>query len=81
MNAIASAIGFALVYLAEDPLLIWNYGVPAVMAAIGGTLFWLQFRHLDKEEDHLNLLPQGKFGGSDTEDNLAPGDKTADAHA
>jgi proton-dependent oligopeptide transporter, POT family len=57
MNAIASAIGFALVPLAEDPLLIWNYGIVAVLAAIGGSLFWLQFRDLDKEEDRLNLLP------------------------
>lgn len=62
MNAISSAIGIGLVYLAEDPLLVWNYGVVAVLAAVGGTLFWLQFRHLDHEEDHLNELPQGKFG-------------------
>ncbi|KAK4241423.1 POT family-domain-containing protein [Achaetomium macrosporum] len=63
MNAIASAIGFALVALAGDPLLIWNYGVVAVLAAVGGTMFWLQFRHLDKQEDELNMLPQGEVGG------------------
>ncbi|KAL2268712.1 hypothetical protein VTJ83DRAFT_3558 [Remersonia thermophila] len=62
MNAISSAIGFALVSLADDPLLVWNYGVIAVLAVIGGTMFWLQFRHLDKEEDRLNMLPKGEVG-------------------
>lgn len=42
---------------------MWNYGVIAVLAVIGGVLFWLQFRHLDHEEDHLNMLPKGQFGG------------------
>lgn len=63
MNAISSAIGFALVPLAEDPNLIWNYGVVAVMAAVGGTAFWLQFRDLDAEEDRLNMLPSSSSGG------------------
>ncbi|KAK4219607.1 peptide transporter-like protein [Rhypophila decipiens] len=72
MNAISSAIGFALVYLASDPYLIWNYGVVAVLAVIGGIAFWLQFRHLDQEEDHLNMLPKGQFGVK-PEDNNVPG--------
>ncbi|KAK4168100.1 POT family-domain-containing protein [Cladorrhinum sp. PSN259] len=63
MNAISSALGFALVGLADDPLLVWNYGVVAILAFIGGTCFWLQFRHLDKMEDELNLLPTGEVGG------------------
>lgn len=62
MNAISSAIGFALAPLADDPNLIWNYGVVAVLAAIGGTMFWIQFRHLDEQEDELNMLPTGEFG-------------------
>ncbi|KAK3359123.1 POT family-domain-containing protein [Lasiosphaeria hispida] len=67
-SAIASAIGFALVYLAEDPYLVWNYGVVAVMAVVGGSMFWLQFRHLDGDEDRLNMLPAGEING-----NEAPG--------
>jgi len=63
MNAISSAIGFALVPLAGDPLLIWNYGVVAIVAAIGGLCFWLQFRGLDAQEDELNMLPKGDVGG------------------
>ncbi|KAL2168239.1 hypothetical protein VTG60DRAFT_247 [Thermothelomyces hinnuleus] len=62
MNAISSAIGFALVSLADDPLLVWNYAVVAILAVIGGTMFWLQFRHLDKQEDELNMLPKGEVG-------------------
>ncbi|AEO56952.1 hypothetical protein MYCTH_2302526 [Thermothelomyces thermophilus ATCC 42464] len=64
MNAISSAIGFALVSLADDPLLVWNYAVVAILAAIGGTMFWLQFRHLDKQEDELNMLPKGEVGSA-----------------
>jgi POT family proton-dependent oligopeptide transporter len=59
MNAFSAAIGEALVPLAEDPLLVWNYGVPAILAAIGGTVFWIQFRGLDAAEDELNMLPEG----------------------
>jgi len=58
-NAFSSAIGEALVPLADDPLLIWNYGIPAILAVIGGTIFWIQFRGLDAEEDRLNNLPLG----------------------
>lgn len=59
MNAFAAAIGQALVGLSADPLLVWNYGVVAVLAFVGGTCFWLQFRGLDQREDALNMLPTG----------------------
>lgn len=62
MNAFASAIGEALVALSTDPLLVWNYGVFAVIAFIAGCLFWLTHRHLDGEEDQLNQLPTGHIG-------------------
>ncbi|WEW56166.1 hypothetical protein PRK78_001601 [Emydomyces testavorans] len=64
MNALSAALGQALVSLSEDPLLVWNYGITAILAFIGGTGFWLTNRNLDKEEDDLNRLPQGKFGSS-----------------
>ena len=59
MNAISAAIGEAFVSLSADPLLVWNYGVMGVLAAIGGTIFWFQYRDLDKEEDELNQLQTG----------------------
>jgi len=31
----------------------------AVISFIAGCLFWWQFRHLDAEEDALNLMPTG----------------------
>ena len=34
-NAFSAAIGQALVPLAEDPLLIWNYAVVAILAFVG----------------------------------------------
>lgn len=62
MNAISSAIGFALVYLADDPLLVWNYATVAILATVGGICFYIQFRKIDKMEDKLNMLPKGEIG-------------------
>lgn len=58
-TAISSAIAEALNPLSADPLLIWNYGASGVLSFIGGLLFLWQFRGLDKEEDELNMLPEG----------------------
>ena len=63
MNAISFAIGEAFVSLSADPLLIWNYGVIAVLAALGGCGFWIAHRKLDKEEDRLNFIPESAFKG------------------
>ncbi|KAL8939653.1 MAG: hypothetical protein Q9216_003229 [Gyalolechia sp. 2 TL-2023] len=63
MSAISYAIGEAFVSLSADPLLIWNYGVIAVLAALGGTAFWLTHRKLDKQEDKLNFIPESSFKG------------------
>jgi POT family proton-dependent oligopeptide transporter len=63
MNAPSSALAQALVSLAEDPLLVWNYGVVAVLAALGGVAFWFDNRNIDKEEDRLDLLPNAQFHG------------------
>lgn len=62
-TAIAAAIGEALNPLSGDPLLTWNYGVSAVLSGVGGVLFYLNFRHLDREEDQLNMLPAGQVQG------------------
>jgi POT family proton-dependent oligopeptide transporter len=61
MNAFSSALAQALVVLAEDPLLVWNYGVVAVLAAAGGVFFWLNNYKLDREEDAMNNLAKGQF--------------------
>lgn len=58
-NAVSAAIAEALNPLSGDPLLIWNYGVFAVVSFLGGVLFIIQFWSLDKEEDELNMLPEG----------------------
>jgi len=58
-SAIAAAIGEAFVSVSADPLLVWNYGSMAVIAFIGGILFYLTFRSLDKREDLLNSIPAG----------------------
>lgn len=62
MSAIAAALGEAFVYLANDPLLVWNYGVAAVLSFLGGVGFWFTYRKLDRDEDRLNTLPTGHLG-------------------
>ncbi|KAI0674348.1 MFS peptide transporter [Trametes maxima] len=59
MSAISSALGEAFVSLSEDPLLVWNYGVMGVLSFVAGTIFWFQYRHLDKQEDELNNINEG----------------------
>jgi POT family proton-dependent oligopeptide transporter len=71
-SAISSALGQALTALSEDPLLVWNYGVVAVLAAIGGVGFYYTFRQADKDEDRLNLLPNSTFIGREVHDEEAP---------
>jgi POT family proton-dependent oligopeptide transporter len=73
MSAFSNALGQALVALAEDPLLVWNYGVVAVAAAIGGVLFWLHQRPTDKKEDMLNMLPDSNYVGKDRRHSIAEG--------
>lgn len=68
MNAISAAIGQALVGLSADPLLVWNYGVVAILAFVGCAGFWLTNYKLDREEDALNMLPQSGYQGRQTAD-------------
>ncbi|RBQ75631.1 hypothetical protein FVER53590_07951 [Fusarium verticillioides] len=70
MTAFSAALGQALVGLAADPLLVWNYGVVAILAVTAGTCFYAQFRDLDIHEDDLNALPEGHAGA--TADEEAP---------
>ncbi|EKM53217.1 uncharacterized protein PHACADRAFT_259421 [Phanerochaete carnosa HHB-10118-sp] len=67
MSAISSAIGEAFVSLSTDPLLVWNYGVMGVLAFISGIIFWFQYRHLDQQEDELNMIDEGHMEGPASE--------------
>ncbi|KAL2875337.1 hypothetical protein SGCOL_009500 [Colletotrichum sp. CLE4] len=62
MSAISAALGQAFTPLSTDPYLVWNYGIVAVLAGVAGVIFWFQFRDLDKEEDAMNELPEGRVG-------------------
>ncbi|KAL8939613.1 MAG: hypothetical protein Q9211_002665 [Gyalolechia sp. 1 TL-2023] len=63
MSSISFAVGQAFVSLSADPLLVWNYGTIAVLAALGGVGVWLAHRKLDKQEDKLNFIPESSFKG------------------
>ncbi|BGP29520.1 hypothetical protein JCM10296v2_001259 [Rhodotorula toruloides] len=60
MTAISAALGEAFLALSADPLLTWNYGTFAVISFVGGIIFWFTFSRLDKEEDALNEIKEGK---------------------
>ncbi|KAK7436702.1 hypothetical protein VKT23_018957 [Stygiomarasmius scandens] len=68
-NAFGAALAEAFLPLLEDPLLTWNYATVAIIAAVGGTAFWLSVRKLDAQEDYLNNLSEGHMvaPGSDRE--------------
>lgn len=63
MTAFAAAIGQALVPLAEDPLLTWNYAIVAILAFLGGVGFWFTWKSLDAREDELNMIQATKYMG------------------
>ncbi|KAF9739296.1 POT family protein [Paraphaeosphaeria minitans] len=65
MSAFSNALGQTLVALSEDPLLVWNYTTAALLAFVGGVLFWLHQRPTDKLEDALNMLPDSNYVGRD----------------
>ncbi|KAF7714527.1 Uncharacterized protein PECH_008417 [Penicillium ucsense] len=73
MNAISAAIGQALVSLSADPLLEWNYGVVAILAYAGCVGFWLCNRHIDADEDRMNMLPESNFEGRPAQRNDVEG--------
>lgn len=62
-NAFSAALGQALLPLADDPLLIWNYAVVAILAFVGGLGFWFTWRSLDAKEDELNMLQATQYVG------------------
>jgi len=63
MNAFSSALAQAMVALANDPLLVWNYGVVALLAFFGGVAFWFCFAQLDRDEDKWNMLQETGYLG------------------
>lgn len=66
MNSFSSALSQAFVGLSEDPLLVWNYGITAILAFVGAAVFWVANRKLDMEEDRLNNLPKSTYSDNYT---------------
>ncbi|KAI9372714.1 MFS peptide transporter, putative [Aspergillus egyptiacus] len=62
-NAFSAAIQQGLTAFSADPALMWNYGFVAVLAFLGGNLFYYLRRGLDEEEDELNALEPSSYLG------------------
>lgn len=75
-SAVSSTLGYALVGLSDDPLLVWNYGSVAVIALVGGIGFYFTFRKADREEDAMNNLKASAFVGKDASAAAAAADGT-----
>jgi POT family proton-dependent oligopeptide transporter len=65
MTAFSNALGQAFVSLSEDPLLVWNYTAVAILAFIGGVLFWFHQKGTDSQEDAMNMLPDSNYAGKE----------------
>ena len=76
MNAFSSALAQAFNPLSLDPWLVWNYGIVAILAGIGGVGFWFNFHHLDAEEDRLNMLQTSAYRGKKGKDDSMSGSAT-----
>ncbi|KAM0282393.1 hypothetical protein ACHAQH_003074 [Verticillium albo-atrum] len=63
MSAISAALGQAFTPISGDPYLVWNYAAVSGISFLGGIAFWLCFRHLDSQEDKLNMLQKTEFLG------------------
>ncbi|KAF7326458.1 putative peptide transporter ptr2 [Mycena sanguinolenta] len=50
-GAMSAILAEGFLWLAADPLLVWNYAVMGTLAGCGGCAFWLAVRHLDARED------------------------------
>lgn len=55
-SAISAALGEAFNPISQDPKLVENYGIIAGLVSAAGIVFVIFFRHLDKQEEHLNNL-------------------------
>ncbi|KKZ64424.1 POT family proton-dependent oligopeptide transporter [[Emmonsia] crescens] len=62
-SAVSAALGQAFVSVSEDPLLVWNYTIVAIIAFCGGVVFWLTFRGLDKKEEQMNMIKESEYRG------------------
>jgi POT family proton-dependent oligopeptide transporter len=60
-HAFSSAIAQAFVPLATDPLLVWLYTTIAILTFFGWVGFWWTFRALDRDNEHLDKLPEGGY--------------------
>ncbi|KAH7102524.1 peptide transporter PTR2A [Auriculariales sp. MPI-PUGE-AT-0066] len=49
-GSVTSIIGECFVWLAADPLLVWNYAVTLVLTIGAGVAFWKTFRQMDAED-------------------------------
>lgn len=72
-TAFASAIGEAFTPLSVNPLFVINYGVLAGLAFVGGILFWLFFRRVDRNQEKLNLI--GQEGYYETKEGSEPSEE------
>lgn len=63
-TGVAYAIGLACSSIIRDPYLTWDFGGPAIVGGVLCILFYLLFRHIDKEEYTLSETEES------TEDHL-----------
>jgi len=69
-TAIGNALSEAMNPLAADPHFIWNYGAASIIAGVASVGFWICFKHLDHEEDELNLIGAAEKSNAETREEI-----------
>jgi POT family proton-dependent oligopeptide transporter len=72
--AVSAALNFALVQVNVENRFTWLFGSFAVTAVVGGTLFYLTFLKLDRDEAALNAIGTGDRAGFKDEHKVSEGD-------
>jgi len=73
-TAVSSALNFALVDVNVENKFAWLFGSFGVTAWIVGTIFFIVFRRIDKQEAELNAIGKGDRAGfaDETPDLMKP---------
>jgi proton-dependent oligopeptide transporter, POT family len=81
MGALANLIGEGFLWLAHDPLLVWNYALMGLIAFVAGGAFWYCNRGLDWENEGFVEMAQEGTASDYRPGNLEAGGPAKDRRA
>jgi len=55
-TAFGAALSIALSSVSVNPKLVWMYTGISIAAFVAGVVFWISFRHYNKQEDEMDAM-------------------------